>query len=100
MSNHAHIQEFLQGVVGVGMGGFQSLGSNIFHVGGGGGGPTQHFPGVGGIFCIETHRTCHFPGGGGSGPLSLPLDPHMQTCGSRSGAELNPRVTCADPEGG
>ena len=31
------------------------------------------------LFCIETHRTCDFPeGGGGSVPSIPPPDPHMQ----------------------
>ena len=45
----------------------------------------QHFPGgvylfPGGpncLFPIETHITCDFPGGGGSGPPVPPLDPHL-----------------------
>ena len=46
-------------------------GSNIFQGGGGGGGEGgQLFPGGGSnrLFPIETHITCDFPGGGGSGP--------------------------------
>ena len=47
-------------------------GSNIFQ---GGGGGVQLLPGGGSIclFPIETHKTCHFPGGGGSGPPVPPL---------------------------
>ena len=47
----------------------------------------QHFPGRGPTFSrgggvqmlisIETHITCDFPGGEGSGPLIPPLDRHM-----------------------
>ena len=48
----------------------------------------QYFPGGGGptfsrgggsncLFPIETHITCDFPGGGGSGPPVPPLDPHL-----------------------
>ena len=40
----------------------------------------QLFPGGGGsncLFSIETHIACDFSRGGGSGPLSSPLDPHL-----------------------
>ena len=32
------------------------------------------------LISIETHITCDFPGGGGGGPgpLSPPLDPHLK----------------------
>ena len=43
---------------------------------GGGGGGGNDFQGGGG-FPIETHITCDFPGGGGSGPPVPPLDPHL-----------------------
>ena len=45
---------------------------------GGGGGPTFS-RGGGGFYmliCIETHRTCDFPGGVRT-PTPPPLDPHM-----------------------
>ena len=29
------------------------------------------------LICIETHRTCDFPGGGGFGPPIPTLDPHL-----------------------
>ena len=29
------------------------------------------------VICIETHKTCDFPGGGVSGPPIHPLDPHI-----------------------
>ena len=48
--------------------------SNIFKTGGptsGGGGGGVQMP-----VSIETHKTCDFPGGG-SDPLSPPLDPRM-----------------------
>ena len=49
-------------------------GSNIFHFPGG----VQLFPGGSNcLFSIETHITCEFPGGGGSGPPAPPLDPHL-----------------------
>ena len=43
------------------------------------GGPTFSRGGGGSncLFPIETHITCDFPGGGGPGPLSPPLDPHL-----------------------
>ena len=52
-------------------------GSNFFQ-----GGGVQLFPGgvqllIPYIFPIETHITCDFPGGGGSGPPVPPLDPHL-----------------------
>ena len=51
-------------------------GSNIFQGGGGGGGDVQLFPGgSNGLYPIETHITCDFPGG--SGPPDPPLDPHL-----------------------
>ena len=46
-------------------------GSNIFQ------GGFNIFQGVQMLISIETHITCDFQGGGGSGPLSRPLDPHM-----------------------
>ena len=50
-------------------------GSNIFQEG------SNFFRGMGGgsncLFPIETHITCDFPGGGGSGPPVPPLDPHL-----------------------
>ena len=50
-------------------------GSNIFQ---GGGGPT--FPGGSNcLFPIETHITCDFPGGGGSGP---PVPPSGSALGA------------------
>ena len=86
MSNHAHIQEFLQG----GAGGFRAWGPTFSMGGGGGGGgggPNIIGRGGGGgvqmlIFVQKPIELVIFQGGGGgggSGPLSLPLDPHMQT---------------------
>ena len=51
-------------------------GSNIYQ------GESNFFRGGGGegsncLFPIETHITCDFPGGGGSGPPVPPLDPHL-----------------------
>ena len=45
-----------------------------------GGGGSNFFQGGGPIaliFPMETHVTCDFPGGGGSGPPISPLDPHL-----------------------
>ena len=58
----------------------------MFKVPGGGGGGTtfsrgvQLFLGGGGsncLFPVETHITCDFPGGVGSGAPVPPLDPHL-----------------------
>ena len=52
-------------------------GSNIFQAGGGG---SNFFQGKGVLIMIskETHITCDFLGGVGSGPPIPPLDTHMQ----------------------
>ena len=50
-------------------------GPNIFQ----GGGPTFSRWGVQLLFPIETHITCDFPGGRGSGPPLPPLDPHLKS---------------------
>ena len=52
-------------------------GSNIFQ---GGGGSNFFQGGSNCLFPIETHITWDFPGGGGGGtdPLSPPLDPHLE----------------------
>ena len=39
------------------------------------------------LISIDIYITCDFPGGGGSGPLSSLLDPHM-TVGSCSRAKF------------
>ena len=54
-----------------------STGGPTFSRGGGG---SNFFEGGGSncLFPIETHITCDFPGGGGSGPPVPPLDPHLQ----------------------
>ena len=90
---HARIQEFSSGEGGGGGGSrpdgqkavwtmfflvinlFYSLqsGSNGFITEGRRG--SNFFQGVG--VSKETHITCHFPGGGGSGPPNPPLDPHV-----------------------
>ena len=67
-------------------------GSNIFQ---GGGGGSNFFQGGGGggsncLFPIETHITCDFPGGGGSGPQS-PL-------WIRTGVEHEKSFTSLGPE--
>ena len=46
---------------------FQGWGGNFFQGGG-----------VQMLISIETHITCDFPGGGGSGSPIPPLDPHMR----------------------
>ena len=46
-----------------------------------GGGGAKFFQGGGGVqmlISIETHITCDFQGGGGSGPPIPPLDRHMR----------------------
>ena len=45
-----------------------------YHFQGSGRGPT--FSRGGGLFPIETHITCDFPGGSGP-PVPPPLDPHL-----------------------
>ena len=61
----------------------------VQHFPGGGGGPTFSRGGGGGVqmlISIETHITCDFPGwGGGSRPLSPPLDSHMPVNGKIQG---------------
>ena len=61
---------------------FQGSGGGPNFSSGGGGGGCNFFQGRGGggvncLFPIETHITCDFPGGGGSGHPVPPLDPHL-----------------------
>ena len=82
---HARIQEFFLGGGGGGGGdrGKQSRQINLFYnlqseyngfITEGRRG-SNFFQGVG--VSRETHITCDFPGGGGSGPPNPPLDPHV-----------------------
>ena len=68
-----------------------SRGGPTISGGGGGGGVSNFFQGGGvsnGIFLIEKHITCDFPGGVRT-PCPPPLDPHLDCISSR-----NIRVKC------